>query len=44
MKALAGFWRTNKQVIDLLDTDYPDEYARLKAAFTELRSNLEETK
>ena len=44
MKALAGFWRTNKQTIDLLDNQYPDEYARLKAAFTELRTKLEVAK
>jgi len=39
--ALIGFWKKNKQVIDLLDTDWNDEYQRVKEAFTGLRNQIE---
>jgi hypothetical protein len=34
---LTNFWHTNKKVIDLLDTQYHNEYERVKTVFTELR-------
>jgi hypothetical protein len=38
--ALTGFWRENKQVIDILDTSYPEQYQRIKAAFTAASDQL----
>jgi len=42
VQALAGYWAANKQVIDYLDQSYNDEYQRVKAAFTQIRSNIEQ--
>jgi hypothetical protein len=44
LKGLVGFWQKNKAVIDALDKDYPDQYARVKKVFTKLRTKLQEEK
>lgn len=41
-KDLIDFWKQNKQVIDLLDTGYPDQYEELKNYFTQMRKHLKE--
>jgi len=41
LKSLGEFWKANKKPIDLLDQNWPEEYARLKAKFTEIKSNLQ---
>lgn len=40
-QGLAAFWKENKQFIDILDANYPKQYAALKEAFTQLKSKLE---
>ena len=40
MESLAGFWKENKQLIDLLDGSFPDQYQRLKAHFTHTKQKL----
>jgi len=42
LRGLVDFWKKNKAVIDALDRDYPDQYARVKKVFTKLRKQLEE--
>jgi hypothetical protein len=37
---LVGFWRENKKIIDILDSNYPAQYEVLKKGFTELKSKL----
>ena len=37
---LRELWKANKKKIDELDTHHPEQYTRLKEAFTELRDNL----
>ncbi len=44
VKDLADCWMKNKKVIDHLDHSWPDQYARVKAAFTNLRKKAEEKK
>lgn len=39
-ESLADFWRQNKQLIDLLDTNYQEQYQRLKAHFTHTKQKL----
>lgn len=39
--SLRKFWSENKQVIDILDSNYPKQYEVLKTGFTELKSKLE---
>ena len=38
--ALRDYWRKNKQLIDILDTNFNAQYQDLKAGFTELRKQL----
>jgi len=40
MESLAGFWKENKQLIDLLDASFPEQYQRLKAHFTHTKQQL----
>jgi hypothetical protein len=40
MESLAGFWKENKQLIDLLDAGFPEQYERLKAHFTHTKQQL----
>lgn len=40
MESLAGFWKDNKQLIDLLDGSFPAQYERLKAHFTHTKKQL----
>ena len=37
---LISFWKENKQVIDILDSNYPKQYESLKKGFTELKTKL----
>jgi hypothetical protein len=37
---LVGFWKENKQIIDILDSNYPKQYESLKKGFTELKAKL----
>lgn len=37
---LIDFWRKNKNVIDILDTNFPAQYGDLKEGFTALRKKL----
>ena len=37
---LVGFWKENKKVIDILDSNYPKQYEVLKQGFTQLKSKL----
>ena len=37
---LVDFWRKNKQIIDILDTNFPAQYEKLKNGFTELRKQI----
>jgi hypothetical protein len=41
-KSLVEFWKKNAAVIDVLDTEYPEQYVRVKKAFTNLRKKLED--
>ena len=36
------FWKGNKQVIDMLDSEYPDQYQELKQYFSQMRKHLKE--
>ena len=40
LKELTEFWIINKQTIDMLDHQWPNQYAMLKAAFTEIKASL----
>lgn len=37
---LVSFWKENKQIIDILDSNYPKQYESLKKGFTELKAKL----
>jgi len=37
---LVSFWKENKKLIDILDSNYPTQYEVLKKGFTELKSKL----
>ena len=37
---LVSFWKENKQLIDILDSNYPKQYESLKKGFTELKAKL----
>lgn len=37
---LVGFWKENKKVIDILDSNYPKQYEDLKKGFIELKAKL----
>ena len=37
---LVGFWKENKKLIDILDSNYPKQYEDLKKGFTELKAKL----
>lgn len=37
---LIGFWKENKKLIDIIDHNYPEQYAVLKAGFTTLKSKF----
>lgn len=37
---LVGFWKENKKLIDMLDSNYPKQYEVLKQGFTELKAKL----
>lgn len=37
---LVGFWKENKKLIDILDSNYPKQYEVLKQGFTQLKSKL----
>ena len=39
--SLRNFWHENKQVIDILDSNYPDQFEALKKGFTELKTKYE---
>jgi hypothetical protein len=39
--SLRSFWSENKQVIDILDSNYKAQYEMLKTGFTELKAKLE---
>jgi hypothetical protein len=41
IKSLAVFWKKNAAVLDKLDEEYPDEFARVKKEFTKLRKSIE---
>ena len=40
LKELTEFWIINKQTIDMLDHQWPNQYAMLKAAFTQIKASL----
>ena len=40
VESLVEFWQINKQTIDALDGRFPNQYAKLKAAFTEIKQAL----
>lgn len=42
LKELGEFWVINKQTIDAIDNGFPNQYARLKAAFTEIKQSLQQ--
>lgn len=44
MKELVEFWQLNKQVIDILDTNYPEQYKQLQAHFASIKAKLTEEK
>jgi len=37
---LIGFWKENKQLIDILDCNYPTQYDTLKQGFTQLKAKV----
>jgi hypothetical protein len=39
---LIDFWKQNKQVIDLLDSNFNEHYETLRSHFTAARSKLKE--
>lgn len=40
VKSLGEFWKKNKQVIDKLDNDFPEQYQRVKDAFTTIKKEI----
>jgi len=38
---LKSFWKENKQVIDILDSNYKEQFEVLKAGFTVLKAQFE---
>jgi hypothetical protein len=40
MESLVDFWNKNKSLIDYLDTNFPEQYATLKAYFTQTKTTL----
>jgi len=40
-KTLRNFWSENKQLIDILDSNFPVQFEVLKTGFTELKTNFE---
>ena len=40
-KSLREFWSENKQVIDILDSNYKEQFDVLKAGFTVLKAQFE---
>jgi len=40
-KSLRNFWSENKQIIDILDSNFPVQYEVLKTGFTELKTKYE---
>lgn len=40
-KSLRNFWSENKQLIDILDSNFPVQYEVLKTGFTELKTKYE---
>lgn len=44
LRSLAGFWKKNSAVLDKLDEEYPEQFERVKAKFTELRKNIQQEK
>jgi hypothetical protein len=41
-KGLVSFWKENKKLIDIIDSNYPAQYERLKHSFTTLKSKFGE--
>ena len=41
-KGLVSFWKENKKLIDIIDSNYPTQYERLKQSFTTLKSKFGE--
>jgi len=37
---LVGFWKENKKLIDILDSNYPKQYEELKKGFTQLKAKV----
>ena len=37
---LVGFWKENKKLIDILDSNYPKQYEALKQGFTQLKAKV----
>ncbi len=37
---LVGFWKENKKLIDILDSNYPKQYEELKKGFTQLKTKV----
>jgi hypothetical protein len=37
---LVGFWKENKKLIDILDSNYPKQYDVLKQGFTQLKAKV----
>lgn len=37
---LVSFWKENKKLIDILDSNYPKQYEELKKGFTQLKTKL----
>lgn len=37
---LVGFWKENKKLIDILDSNYPKQYEVLKQGFTQLKAKV----
>jgi hypothetical protein len=40
MPNLVDFWKRNKEVVSYLEENWPDEFDRLKEAFTDIKANL----
>jgi hypothetical protein len=38
--SLGEFWKKNIKPIDVLDTKFPDQYERVRAAFSDLKTKL----
>ncbi|MGA0128440.1 MAG: DUF1071 domain-containing protein [Burkholderiales bacterium] len=43
-ESLLAFWKENKKLIDMIDSNYPNQFAELKKGFTELKAKLGESK